>query len=76
MKTIDTGSGAIGVYFEAYKGSEYLHIRKQYTNKQGELRPTSKGITVTPAQAMQLLPLLMEVLEEHQTEKKIAEKDE
>ena len=36
----------INVYIGEYRGTKYLHIREWYTDKDGEEKPTKKGIAL------------------------------
>lgn len=55
-------SNNIGIYMEEYKGKQYLHVRKQYRNDDGELKPTRKGITLSPEQALECFQAVFDVL--------------
>lgn len=49
IKDIDKGKGeVIRVEISEYKGKKYLNLRVWYTDKEGELKPTQKGIAVAP----------------------------
>lgn len=50
IRDIDKGSRGevIRVEVTEYKGNHYLNLRVWYTDKEGELKPTQKGIAITP----------------------------
>lgn len=50
IRDIDKGSRGevIRVEVTEYKGNHYLNLRVWYTDKDGELKPTQKGIAITP----------------------------
>jgi hypothetical protein len=50
IRDIDKGSRGeiIRVEVTEYKGSYYLNLRVWYTDKDGELKPTQKGIAISP----------------------------
>ena len=55
IKDIDKGNGeVIRIEISEFKGQQYLNIRTWYTDKEGELKPTQKGITVRPELFAQL----------------------
>jgi hypothetical protein len=45
IKKNDNGD-VIRVQVKEFKGNEYLDIRNFYTDKDGELRPTKKGVSI------------------------------
>lgn len=48
IKDIDKGRGEIiRVELSEYKGSTFLNIRVWYTDKEGEYKPTQKGVSFT-----------------------------
>ena len=52
----------VAAYLNEYKGTNYLHIREHYTDKEGELKPTRKGIAIDFEQAAALLACLTTVI--------------
>ncbi|MBE7412474.1 MAG: transcriptional coactivator p15/PC4 family protein [Leptospiraceae bacterium] len=49
IRDIDKGKGEIiRVEISEYKGKSYLNLRVWYTDKEGELKPTQKGIAIPP----------------------------
>ena len=52
----------VAAYLNEYKGTNYLHIREHYTDKEGELKPTRKGIAIDFEQAEALLACLTAVI--------------
>ena len=63
MKTFKKNSRAtIAVYEQAYNGKAYLHIREHYTDADGELRPTKKGVALDLALAEELIQALAQVV--------------
>jgi len=54
----------VAAYLNEYKGTNYLHIREHYTDKEGELKPTRKGIAIDFEQAADLLACLTAVIGE------------
>ncbi|MCB1189237.1 MAG: transcriptional coactivator p15/PC4 family protein [Leptospiraceae bacterium] len=48
IKDISKSNGDIlRIEVSEYKGVSYLNLRMWYTDKDGELRPTKKGVAVT-----------------------------
>ncbi|MDX1958425.1 MAG: transcriptional coactivator p15/PC4 family protein [Leptospiraceae bacterium] len=46
---IDRGKGEIlRIEVSEYKGKKLLNLRIWYTDKEGEFKPTQKGVTVSP----------------------------
>ena len=52
----------VAAYLNEYKGTNYLHIREHYTDKEGELKPTRKGIAIDFELAAELLACLTAVI--------------
>lgn len=50
IRDIDKGARGevIRVEVTEYKGNHYLNLRVWYTDKEGELKPTQKGIAIPP----------------------------
>ncbi len=50
IKDIDKGSRGevIRVEVTEYKGNHYLNLRVWYADKDGQLKPTQKGIAIPP----------------------------
>ncbi|WCL49562.1 transcriptional coactivator p15/PC4 family protein [Leptospira sp. GIMC2001] len=50
VRDIDKGARGevIRVEVSEFKGSTYLNLRVWYTDKDGELKPTQKGIAIPP----------------------------
>ena len=62
MKTFKKNSRAtIAVYEQAYNGKALLHIREHYTDADGELRPTKKGVAFDLALAQELIEALQAI---------------
>ncbi len=61
IKDIDKGNGeVIRVEISEFKGQQYLNIRTWYTDKEGELKPTQKGVTIRPEQFADLKAALLQ----------------
>ncbi|MCX7631946.1 MAG: transcriptional coactivator p15/PC4 family protein [Turneriella sp.] len=61
---IEKGRGeVIRVEVGEYKGKKLLHLRIWYTNPQGELAPTKKGVALTYEQFQKLKNILPEAEE-------------
>lgn len=59
IKDIDKGNGeVIRVEISEFKGQQYLNIRTWYTDKEGNLKPTQKGVTVRPEHFKELMEAL------------------
>lgn len=50
--------GVVYCYKTEYKGKNYVHIRKFFTNEQGEEKPTTKGVALLPEAADTLMAAL------------------
>lgn len=61
-KFIKSGSREVGVYFDAYKGKNYVHIRNVYETDEGARARTSKGVMLTPEAAKEVFAALGAVL--------------
>jgi len=61
-KFIKSGSREVGVYFDAYKGKDYIHIRNLYQTDDGARARTSKGVMLTPEAAKEVFAALGAVL--------------
>lgn len=48
----------IKISLSRYKGNEIIDIRKYYTNKQGELKPSKKGVSFTRTTLYPILKIL------------------
>ena len=49
IRDVDKGKGEIiRVEISEYKGKSYLNLRVWYTDKEGEFKPTQKGIAIPP----------------------------
>jgi hypothetical protein len=49
IRDIDKGKGeVIRVEVSEYKGKKFLNIRVWYTDANGDLKPTQKGIAIPP----------------------------
>ncbi|EQA60502.1 transcriptional coactivator p15/PC4 family protein [Leptospira alexanderi] len=49
IREVDKGRGeVIRVEVSEYKGTKYLNLRIWYTDKDGEKKPTQKGIAIPP----------------------------
>lgn len=46
MKDFEYGKGIIRVQATDFKGKQYLDIRRYYQTKEGEYKPTLKGISI------------------------------
>ncbi len=65
QKDIDKGNGEIvRVEVSEYRGQNFLNIRIWYTDKEGNYKPTQKGIALRP----DLYPALREAIVEAETE--------
>ena len=65
MQTFDKNERiTVAAYLNEYKGTNYLHIREHYTDKEGELKPTKKGIAIDFELATELLACLTAVIGE------------
>jgi hypothetical protein len=65
MQTFDKNDRiTVAAYLNEYKGTNYLHIREHYTDKEGELKPTKKGIAIDFELASELLACLTAVIGE------------
>ena len=65
MQTFDKNDRiTVAAYLNEYKGTNYLHIREHYTDKEGELKPTKKGIAIDFELATELLACLTAVIGE------------
>ena len=65
MQTFDKNERiTVAAYLNEYKGTNYLHIREHYTDKEGELKPTKKGIAIDFELAAELLACLTAVIGE------------
>ncbi|MCW7496324.1 transcriptional coactivator p15/PC4 family protein [Leptospira levettii] len=61
IRDIDKGRGeVIRVEISEYKGQTFFNIRVWYTDSNGELKPTQKGIAIAPT----LVSELKEAIEE------------
>ena len=59
MIDIETGSGVIRVQKSSFKGHDFIDVRKFYFDEEsGELRPTKKGISISP----DLVPQVLEAI--------------
>ena len=61
-KFIKSGSREVGVYFDAYKGKDYIHIRSLYQTADGGRGRTAKGVMLTPEAAKEVFAALGAVL--------------
>lgn len=59
---IKSGSREVGVYFDAYKGKNYVHIRNVYETDDGARARTSKGVMLTPDAAKEVFAALGAVI--------------
>ena len=49
IKDIDKGNGeVIRIEISEFKGQQYLNIRTWHTDKEGNLKPTQKGVSIKP----------------------------
>ena len=49
IKDVDKGKGEIiRIEITEYKGKNFLNLRVWYTDKDGEYKPTQKGIAIPP----------------------------
>lgn len=60
IKDIPKGSETLRVEISEYKGVQYLNLRMWYTDKDGELRPTKKGIAVNKEDYQELKAAVLE----------------
>ena len=65
IRDIDKGARGevIRVEVTEYKGSTYLNLRVWYTDKDGELKPTQKGIAIPPELYVQVKDAFLEAEE-------------
>ncbi|VWM20566.1 transcriptional coactivator p15/PC4 family protein [Burkholderia lata] len=52
-------SERLRVQLRQYRGREYLDVRCWYLDKDGEYRPSQKGVTLNPLQLAELVQALM-----------------
>lgn len=57
----------IRVTTHEYQGATMVSARVWYVNKRGEQRPSRRGLTVPPDVWRELLPLIADELDRHQT---------
>ncbi len=49
IKDLDRGRGEVlRIEVSEYKGKKNLNLRIWYTDKEGNLKPTQKGVTISP----------------------------
>lgn len=61
IKDIDRGKGEVlRIEISEYKGKKLLNLRIWYTDKEGELKPTQKGVTVSPESYGELKEAILE----------------
>jgi hypothetical protein len=61
IKDIDRGKGEVlRIEISEYKGKKLLNLRIWYTDKEGELKPTQKGVTVSPESYEELKEAILE----------------
>ncbi|MCB1180026.1 MAG: transcriptional coactivator p15/PC4 family protein [Leptospiraceae bacterium] len=61
IKDIDRGRGEVlRIEVSEYKGKKNLNLRIWYTDKEGELKPTQKGVTVAPEHYEELKEAILE----------------
>ena len=61
-KFIKSGRNDVGVYFDTFKGRDYVHIRNCYIDRDGNRGRTSKGVMVSIEVANEIFAALGEVL--------------
>jgi Transcriptional Coactivator p15 (PC4) len=58
---IDRGRGEVlRIEVSEYKGKKNLNLRIWYTDKDGEKKPTQKGVTISPENYEQLKEAILE----------------
>jgi hypothetical protein len=55
---------------QEFEGRDVLHLRRHYTDKQGKLKPTPKGVTIPEEQIKPLRKALRKAVKELATEPK------
>lgn len=61
QKDIDKGAGeVIRLEISEFKGKKLFNIRIWYTDKEGQLRPTQKGVTIRPEQFGEIKNAILE----------------
>lgn len=61
IKDIDRGRGeVIRIEVSEYKGKKFLNLRIWYTDKEGVLKPTQKGVAFTPEMYEELKAAILE----------------
>ena len=53
--------GNRAIYKEEFRGKEYIHFREFYSNDEGELLPTKRGVTFLPSQLDDIISILEEI---------------
>jgi hypothetical protein len=61
IRDIEKGRGEIiRIELSEYKGNTYLNLRVWYTDKDGEYKPTQKGVSFTTEQYQDLKEAILE----------------
>lgn len=55
---IEKGKDKIIITVKEFKGKQYIDIRTYFENDAGEWIPTKKGISLTPENLNEIMPLL------------------
>lgn len=61
-KIVQGDHDAIRVQLSVYRGQERLDIRYQYVDREGDLRPTKRGISIPFESAPQVLQAIQQVI--------------
>ena len=64
LANIPNGNGEVQVRISEYKGKRYVDIRKFYRNEYDEMKPTPKGIAMSPALARKVIDALLKISED------------
>ncbi|WP_249191813.1 transcriptional coactivator p15/PC4 family protein [Burkholderia cenocepacia] len=59
LDVLRSASERLRVQRRQYRGREYLDVRCWYLDKDGEYRPSQKGVTLNPSQLAELVQALM-----------------
>lgn len=64
IEKVGSKKSPILITLKTYKGREIIDIRKYYTNKEGQLKPTRKGISLTRKKIYPVLKVLAENIDQ------------
>jgi hypothetical protein len=76
LANIPNGNGEVQIRISEYKGKTYVDIRKFYRDEYDEMKPTPKGISMSPALARKVIDALIGISKEDLLPKIEAEDEE